>query len=159
MNFTKHAVQASTIKYHRAAVMTAVALAVVLLAACDSKPGTSDIEPYIMDGIGKCPLWTISDLKKVDGIAQGDIYQVEFSATLTFKQEHAKAKQELDAHVKNGVTAEGDYEYCMPQTALYAVNGTAQQYSMAGVLPMVKSEKGWRLNEQLYQIDMKIEPR
>jgi len=159
MNFANHAVQAPTIKHRRMFTLAAAAFAAVLLAACNSKPGASDIEPYIMNGVGRCPLWTISDFKKVDGVPQGDVYQVEFAAKLTFKQEHAKAKEEFHSHA-NTQTADGDYEYCMSQQALRALElGTAQEYSVSGVLPMVKSENGWRLNEQLYQIDMKIEPR
>lgn len=61
-------------------IAVCVGIAMLLTACGSSKPGASDIEPYVIDQLGQCQLWTISDVRKTHGIEDGATYRVDFTA-------------------------------------------------------------------------------
>lgn len=130
------------------------------LAACSlSKPGAADIEPYVMDEFGKCFLWTISDVRKVDGIEEGNAYRVDFTAKLTLKETPEQAVRSYAQHQQDPSNA-SCYKYdsllaLMPSDEMIAKAMEsktvppllwAKQYEVTGAGILVKSEKGWRLS-------------
>ena len=83
-------------------VGVAITLGSAILSACgQSKPGASDIEPYVMEELSNCPLWSVSDVRKVDGIATEDSYQVDFSAKLTLKATPEETSRAYVAHERD----------------------------------------------------------
>lgn len=125
---------------------------ICVLSACDqSKPGASDIEPYVMAELSNCPLWSVSDVRKVDGIATEDSYQVDFSAKLTLR---ATPMQTLRRYVDHG--KEAAYLGChfvIAQLSDARIRGLpTKKYDISGAGELVKSESGWRLRGELGQL-------
>lgn len=128
----------------------ALAFLAYLLTACGlSKPGTDDIAPFVQERMGSavCQLWDLTDIRKVDGLQQGDDYRVDFVAKLTFKDEWFKQLQ-----IKSDW---GKYNAC----ALAVINrgfnflqepgSLATKLDVKGFGVLVKSEQGWRLRGDL----------
>lgn len=131
-------------------LVAGVALLLILQGCGRSKPTASDIEPYLMAELGQCPLWTISDVRKVDGIAGESSYRVDFAAKLTLKAPPMQALRLLHQH-----QAEPAYLICHSFTPyLMTLNGRvptmSSQYEITGAADLVKSEKGWRLKGALH---------
>lgn len=128
-----------------------MALVLVLQGCSLSKPTASDIKPYLMTELGQCPLWTISDVRKVDGIAGSDnSYRVDFAATLNLKAPPVQALQLFDQH-----QADPAYLTCHSIIVhLVTVKGRvptlSNQYEITGAADLLKSEKGWRLKGELH---------
>lgn len=125
---------------------------ICVLSACgQSKPGASDIEPYVMAELSNCPLWSVSDVRKVDGIATDDSYQVDFSAKLTLR---ATPEQTLRRYVDHG--KEAAYLGChfvIAQLMDVHIRGLpTKKYDISGAGELVKSESGWRLRGELGQL-------
>lgn len=125
---------------------------ICVLSACgQSKPGASDIEPYVMAELSNCPLWSVSDVRKVDGIATEDSYQVDFSAKLTLG---ATPEQTLRKYVDHG--KEAAYLGChfvIAQLSDTRIRGLpTKKYDISGAGELVKSESGWRLRGELVQL-------
>lgn len=125
---------------------------ICVLSACgQSKPGASDIEPYVMAELSNCPLWSVSDVRKVDGIATEDSYQVDFSAKLTLG---ATPEQTLRRYVDHG--KEEAYLGChfvIAQLSDTRIRGLpTKKYDISGAGELVKSESGWRLRGELVQL-------
>lgn len=125
---------------------------ICILSACvQSKPGASDIEPYVMAELSNCPLWSVSDVRKLDGIANEGSYQVDFSSKLTLK---ATPEEALRRYVEHG--KEVAYLGCHFIIAQLSNprNPTllSKNYEVSGAGEMVKSESGWRLTGELFQL-------
>lgn len=125
---------------------------ICVLSACgQSKPGASDIEPYVMAELSNCPLWSVSDVRKVDGIATDDSYQVDFSAKLTLR---ATPEKTLRRYVDHG--KEAAYLGChfvIAQLMDVHIRGLpTKKYGISGAGELVKSESGWRLRGELGQL-------
>ncbi|MFZ6656540.1 hypothetical protein [Undibacterium sp. TJN19] len=122
--------------------------AVLSLTACgNGKPGASDIEPYIKNVLGQCELWTVSDVRKVDGIEEGKSYRVDFTAALTLKQSPEQARQSYIQH-KMDPSWIGCHTYISNLAVLNANQDKAElvkQYNVSGFGMLIKSEQGWRL--------------
>jgi hypothetical protein len=122
--------------------------AVVSLAACDgNKPRSSDIEPYVTNALGQCQLWTISDVRKVDGIEEGKSYRVDFTATLAMRQTPDQAFQSYLQH-KMDPSWMGCHVYVSNLAIVSASGKTAEfskKYEVSGFGMLIKSENGWRL--------------
>ncbi|MDN2677681.1 hypothetical protein [Janthinobacterium sp. SUN033] len=123
-----------------------------MLSACGkSKPSASDIEPYVMAELSNCPLWSVSDVRKVDGIATEDSYQVDFSAKLTLR---ATPEQTLRRYVDHG--KEAAYLGChfvIAHLSDTRIRGLpTKKYEISGAGELVKSESGWRLRGELGQL-------
>lgn len=128
-------------------------LALTLQACGSSKPAVSDVEPAVMDLLGQCPLWSVSDLEKTDGIPGAASYRLDFKAKLVLKQsapdtsrllvEHQTEPAYLSCHylLQNLISVEGR----MVKLSL--------KYEVAGAADLVKSEKGWRVSGQLHDFD------
>src|SRR4051812_24051256 len=82
----------------RSVLLASLSIALSLSGCGLSKPGASDIEPYVMDALGQCQLWTIGDVRKVDGIEQGNEYRVDFTAKLTLKEAPEQAVRSYSQH-------------------------------------------------------------
>lgn len=122
--------------------------AVLSLAACgNGKPGASDIEPYIKNVLGQCELWTVGDVRKVDGIEEGKSYRVDFTAALTLKQSPEQARQSYIQH-KMDPSWIGCHTYISNLAVLNANQDKAElvkKYNVSGFGMLIKSEQGWRL--------------
>lgn len=131
-------------------------LAALALAACGkSSPGVPDITPALMADINQCELWTVSDVKKVDGIPGKESYRVDFSAKITMKGTPEDALQKLTANA-----SDPDWRGCLnvanrfvgPDMALW------KSYDVTGFGEFIKSEKGWRLLGKLGQYEFSPVP-
>lgn len=123
-----------------------------ILSACSqSKPGASDIEPYVMAELSNCPLWSVSDVRKVDGIATEDSYQVDFSAKLTLKATPEETSRAYVAHERD--TAYLGCHLVISQLVDVRLRGLpTKKYDISGAGELVKSESGWRLRGELVQL-------
>ena len=146
--------------------LTAVALIGLTAAACSSKPGAADIEPFVMDELGACKLWDVSNIKKTDGVAQGDRYQIDFSAKLTFKASPAEIWEEFKRPESLASTPacnailialiqQPGGSFAIPEPKLRGAT-LSKQYAVRGSAVVVKSEQGWRLIDELK--DLAFEP-
>lgn len=127
---------------------------VLTLQACGlSKPTVADVEPAVMDLLGQCPLWSMSDFEKTDGIAGDASYRLDFKVRLVLKQsapdtfrllnEHQAEPAYLTCHylIRNLATLEGR----MTKLSL--------KYEVSAAADLVKSEKGWRVSGELHDFD------
>lgn len=123
-----------------------------ILSACgQSKPGASDIEPYVMAELSNCPLWSVSEVRKVDGIATGDSYQVDFSAKLTLKATPEETSRAYVAHERD--TAYLGCHLVISQLVDVRLRGLpTKKFDISGAGELVKSESGWRLRGELVQL-------
>ncbi|KAB8059904.1 hypothetical protein GCN74_11035 [Janthinobacterium sp. FT14W] len=123
-----------------------------ILSACGQpKPGASDIEPYVMAELSNCPLWSVSDVRKLDGIATEDSYQVDFSAKLTLKATPEETSSAFMAHERD--TAYLGCHFVIAQLVDVRIRGLpTKKYDISGAGELVKSESGWRLRGELVQL-------
>lgn len=146
--------------------LAAVALIGLSATACSSKPGAADIEPFVMDELGACKLWDVSHIKKTDGVAQGERYQVDFSAKLTFKASPAEVWEDskrpgslASTPVCNAIfralLLQSGGSFAIPEPQLKGAT-LSKQYEVRGSAVVVKSEQGWRLIDELK--DLAFEP-
>lgn len=139
--------------------LIAVALIGLSATACSSKPGAADIEPFVMDELGACKLWDVSNIKKTDGVAQGERYQIVFSARLTFKAspaevwEDSKRPESLASTpacnpILLALIQQPGGSFAIPEPRLGGAT-LSKQYEVSGSAVVVKSEQGWRLIDEL----------
>jgi hypothetical protein len=121
--------------------IAAILGAAISLTGCGaSKPGTYDIAPFLQERIANiCPRWDIADIRKVDGIQQGETYRVDFVAKMTF---HADRPKSADPFVQC-VTGLQQGGLVFDPNAEGGIKATKLDVTGWGVL--TKSEKGWRL--------------
>lgn len=118
------------------------------LAGCEApKPGAAEIEPYLVEQLGQCPLWTVSDVTKLDGIADGDAYRVDFAAKMNLKWSSEES-------IKRVGTDQAYFacHYFLPHLMNLVLPRRPEllrQYEVHGAGILVKSEQGWRLLRQL----------
>ncbi len=65
------------------------ALLVIPLSACSGKPDASDVEGLIKEVWAPCKLVKVTDIKKTNGVDQGDSYQMAISYKLELVQDVA----------------------------------------------------------------------
>ena len=121
---------------------TALSL-VALIAGCSSTPGPDDIEPYVQNEVGSCPLWTVSNIKKTDGAAEGNNYRLDVSAELTLK---ASSDETSAMYKNNGFRPE--FKPCHAYIVhMYSKDGQtlSQKFAIGGFAIFTKTENGWRL--------------
>jgi hypothetical protein len=140
--------------FHQCFKSTALVFIALSLAACGaSKPGADDIAPFVLQQIGDCPLWDVTEFRKVDGIDQGNEYRVDFAAKLTFKED--KFKTYLGEDITHRTMA--PYDKCLALGLILMQNGLSpdnpnqipKQFDVIGSGVLAKSEKGWRLSGHL----------
>lgn len=151
---------ATAIRFTRVALSLLIPLSVVTLTAgCSSKPGASDVEPYVMADLGACPLWEITDVSKADGVAQENSYRVDFTAMLTLKDSPEKAWEDATQPRSIASTQASCNMYwvvllrtggavAIPEPRLPGLS-LSKQYKVAGSALMVKSERGWQLAQDI----------
>lgn len=131
----------------RCRVIAAIGTALSLTACGLGKPSSSDIEPYIKNALGQCELWTVSDVRKVDGIEEGKSYRVDFTATLSMKQSPEQAFQSYLQH-KMDPSWIGCHTYISNLAIMSASRDKVElvkKYEVSGFGMLIKSEQGWRL--------------
>jgi hypothetical protein len=129
------------------------------LTGCSSKPGASDVEPFVMEDLGACPLWKISDVRNTNSVAQGDRYKVDFAATLTFNDSPEKVWEDSkrDRSIASTPACNVYFivliqqpggSYALPERQVAGAT-LSQQYKVAGYATLVKSEKGWQIIDEI----------
>jgi hypothetical protein len=117
--------------------------AIGLIAGCSGTPGPADIEPYVQGEVGSCPLWTVSNIKKTDGEADGNNYRLDISAELTLK---GSSDETSTTYKNNGFRPEFKpcHAYIMH---MYSKDGQtlSQKFVIEGFAIFTKTEKGWRV--------------
>lgn len=129
-------------------IAVCVGTAMLLTACGSSKPGASDIEPYVIDQLGQCQLWTISDVRKTDGIEDGATYRVDFTAKLTLKDTPEQTMENYGKHQMDP-SYMGCHLYVSRLVAVTESMSFAKQYVVTGAGILIKSEQGWRLRGEL----------
>ena len=129
-------------------IAVCVGIAMLLTACGSSKPGASDIEPYVIDQLGQCQLWTISDVRKTDGIEDGATYRVDFTAKLTLKDTPEQALANYGKHQMDPSYV-GCHLYISRLITVTETMSLAKQYEVTGAGILIKSEQGWRLRGEL----------
>jgi len=124
--------------------IAAILGAAITLSGCGaSKPGTDDIAPFLQERISNiCPRWDIADIRKVDGIQQGEMYRVDFVAKMTFHGERPGGADPFGVGCITGLQQGG---LVFDPASGSGVKATKLDVTGWGVL--TKSEKGWRLME------------
>lgn len=126
------------------------------LNGCSSKPEASDIEKQLVDYWKPCTFVTPKDLKKTNGIDQGNTYEMQISYRLEINKEIV-----LDANAQSPLHADVAYfEAHCPEPLnsrwLPRLLGIAREnnislsqmkkgdaFTISESITMVKSEKGW----------------
>lgn len=123
-----------------------------ILSACgQSKPGASDIEPYVVAELSNCPLWSVSEVRKLDGIETEDSYQVDFSARLTLSASPEETLRGYVAHERDAAYL--GCHFVIAQLMDVRIRGLpTKKYDISGAGELVKSENGWRLRGELVQL-------
>lgn len=129
-------------------IAVCVGIAMLLTACGSSKPGASDIEPYVIDQLGQCQLWTITDVRKTDGIEDGATYRVDFTAKLTLKDTPEQALENYKQHQMDP-SYMGCHLYISRLVKVTESMSLAKQYVVTGAGILIKSEQGWRLRGEL----------
>ena len=86
----------------------------VTLAGCSSQPETADIQKDLTEAYA-CPILELSEVKKVDGAANGKSYDVAFTHTVSIKGGAEAAAKLLEeemeqvAHLSVPLTAEAHW--------------------------------------------------
>ncbi|MEM8515420.1 hypothetical protein RCH14_004781 [Massilia sp. MP_M2] len=139
-------------------LIAAIAVTGFLSTACSSKPGSSDIVPFVMDDLGACPLWEIADVKKTDGVAQEPNYQIDFTATLTLKENPVKLWEDAKrasaiawtpaCNIYWAVLIQQGGTVPIPEPRVPGFS-MSEKYSVSGYAVLVKSENGWQLAQEI----------
>lgn len=129
-------------------IAVCIGIAISLAACGSSKPGASDIAPYVIDQLGQCQLWEISDVRKTDGIEDGQMYRIDFTAKLTLK---GTPEQALEIYKKHQMdpTYIGCHLYIARLVTVTETMSLVKQYGVEGAGLLIKSEQGWRLRGEL----------
>lgn len=141
---------ASTWKGHGGSRLGWFFAALALTACGKSSPNVADITPPLMEELNQCELWTVSEVKKVDGIPGQNSYRADFSAKLTIKGTPEAALQKFNAHLMDPNWV-GCHRFLGRLTMRYGA--LWKTYDVSGAGQFVKSEKGWRLLGELGQYD------
>lgn len=131
-------------------LIAALAFALALQGCGLSKPTVEDVEPSVAAVLGQCPLWKISDLRKVDGISSAESYRIDFATKLVLKQSAEQTLSTFNQH-----QADPAYLTCHPVIGhLVILEGRvpklSSEYEIKAAADLVKSEKGWRLSGELH---------
>jgi hypothetical protein len=106
------------------------------LLGCSTKPDVSDIAADLNKAWESCPLVKISNLKKTNGIDNGNSYRMAFSYTLDVLYD-AKDIDEANKHCSIG-----DLDRLARITGTPSFN-KGDVVTITNEIDMIKSEKGW----------------
>lgn len=111
----------------------------IALIGCSSKPNVSDIEEDFNRDIGGCfsEVFKLSDLKKTNGIDQGNSYLMVYSYTLE------ALSNERVFHCTLGENNKLAKWNILPEGTQIGHLETGDKITIVNELIMVKSEKGW----------------
>ncbi|MCA8258265.1 hypothetical protein LGM89_33810 [Burkholderia sp. AU31624] len=132
-----------------------------LLGGCNhedhSKPDLNDVKTALQERYGECPLWTLGNVRRIDGAPNPDGYEVSYSFVLTLKDPgeligHGANVSEEDARHIAAVTMGDVSDPCFygafPLAAVISQEQAPvpRSYQGTGDRVFVQSEQGWHLN-------------
>lgn len=133
---------------HKATLAFVGIVAALLTTGCGAAaPGNAEAKNYLEGRFSGCPLWTISNARKIDSVRRGDKFQLDYEATLTLRDDFARTTYA-------GVRAFVDdlrNKPCMGEMGNVvagmagAVNAQTRQTVLRGAVLLIQSEQGWRL--------------
>ncbi|WP_233238836.1 hypothetical protein [Bordetella sp. LUAb4] len=135
--------------YSRLAAIAAVLLAgAATVTGCSAAaPGDTEAKNYLQNRFGNCPLWTLSNPRKVDVIQRGETYVLMYEASLTFRPDFARTTLAgVEAFVVDPAN-----KVCRGELGMVVSNmaGTVDLNThrtiLRGAVPLARSEQGWRL--------------
>lgn len=110
-------------------------------------PGDAEAKNYLEGRFSGCPLWTISNARKIDSVRRDDKYQLDYEATLTLRDDFSRTTYA-------GVRAFVDdprNKPCMGEIGNVvagiagAVSAQGRQTVLRGAVLLIQSEQGWRI--------------
>lgn len=134
----------------KAKALQLLALTAILagLNGCSSAPNAEEIKRALGSGIPNCPheYFEISNLKKTNGVAEGNLYTVSYAYDLTVVKDFPDLESDkmvayqwdacLMSMIRSGVIP------ASPDGLSY-FSKKGQNTPLTGEMTMIKSEKGW----------------
>lgn len=119
----------------------ALCFAGIALTGCSSKPDVTDIAADLNEGWGLCNGLKISNLKKINGIDEGNSYKMEVSYDLMMTKD-------FSAKAENSTCPSTDmlnilHAYAKRDGKYLESLKTGDVVNVNDVFNMVKSENGW----------------
>jgi hypothetical protein len=142
-------------------LIAAVFVVGAFLGGCNhkahSKPDLNDVETALQERYGECPLWTLGNIRRIDGAPNPDGYEVSYSFVLTLKDPgeltgHGANVTQEDARHIAAVTMGDMSDPCFYGAFPLAAEISQEQAPLAnsyrgtGDRVFVQSEQGWHLN-------------
>ncbi|CAM2194062.1 protein of unknown function [Paraburkholderia kururiensis] len=129
-----------------------------LLGGCDRhpRPDLEDVKSALQARYGECPLWTLGNVRRIDGAPNPDGYEVSYSFVLTVKDPDALTGH--GAHVSGedathiaaamfGDTSDPCFYGVFPLATIASQQQpVSRSYQVSGDRIFVRSEQGWHLN-------------
>jgi len=138
----------SRLRARNATLALAGIFAALLTTGCGAAaPGNAEAKNFLEGRFSGCPLWTISNARKIDSVQRGDKYQLDYEATLTIREDFARSTY---ASVR-GFVDDPRNKPCMGEMGNVvagmagAVNPQTRQTVLRGAVLLIQSEQGWRL--------------
>lgn len=138
----------SRLRARNATFALAGIFAALLTTGCGAAaPGNAEARNFLEGRFSGCPLWTISNARKIDSVQRGDKYQLDYEATLTIREDFARSTY---ASVR-GFVDDPRNKPCMGEMGNVvagmagAVNPQTRQTVLRGAVLLIQSEQGWRL--------------
>lgn len=132
-----------------------------VLAGCNgedhSNPDLNDVATALHERYGECPLWTLSNVRRIDGAPNRNGYEISYSFVLTVKDPDvlmghpANLSREDNLHIAAAMFGDSS-DPCFYGLFPLSVAAHAEQpplahsYQGSGDRIFVRSEQGWHLN-------------
>jgi hypothetical protein len=121
--------------------LAAIATFSVIISACSSVPEISDIEPDIFEAWAACKIVQVKNVKKTNGIPNGERYQLDFSYDI--QSTICPVATSLDVQLTFAIarSLKDGARATLKNGDIVVKKGA--EYTFTRSLWMVKSEKGW----------------
>jgi hypothetical protein len=136
--------------------LAAIATFSVIISACSSVPEISDIEPDIFEAWAACKIVQVKNVKKTNGIPNGERYQLDFSYDVQFKNNlffDDFNQQRFSTICPVATSLDVQLTFAIARSLKDGARATLKngdivvkkgaEYTFTRSLWMVKSEKGW----------------